>query len=372
MMSTNTLHHFILFLLVGVVALAGCGSPNDDDKDTPTSTAANETPVMSTAYTADDPAHLLIIHSYHPEYSWEQELNRGILDGLAQAGYSEAAGNIVLDYFWMDTKRQTSTEFMGRIGRETATYIEQTQPNIVIATDDNAFRLVVRPWLDESLPFVVAGLNASPEQYDLPNHPNVVGVLEEMHFQETMGWIKQVFPEAKNITLLSDQSATSNALLSDFMIASGQAGLFGVPQTTQSYTQYQRYAKLAFESSDVLVVAQYHTLEDDQGNVVPSQDVMHWLVTNSPLPVVTIWEFGVQDGALGGSVISGETQGFEAGAAAARILNGEAPQAIGMITPKRGKLIISPEAAARWDVEFPLSLLEVSQIYASGIGAVNR
>jgi ABC-type uncharacterized transport system substrate-binding protein len=88
--------------------------------------------------------------------------------------------------------------------------------------------------------------------------------------------------------------------------------------------------------------------------------------------VVAIWEFSVQEGALGGAVISGETQGTEAGLAAARILNGDSPQNIGFVAPKRGKLTINWAAAQRWSVNFPLDLLEVSHIYESGNAIANR
>jgi ABC-type uncharacterized transport system substrate-binding protein len=363
--SINRVGNYLILILL-LVTLAGCSLSDNENS----SGVASEPTVAPTAYNAENPAHILILHSYHPEYLWEQELNTGILAGLAQGGYSEEAGNIVLDYYWMDTKRLNSDAYMGRIGRDATLYIQMTWPDLVIATDDNAFRLVVRSWEDESRPFVLAGLNGRLADYDLTNRPNIAGVLERMHFQETMGWIRRVFPDAKKVILLSDQSDTSIALIPDFLTAATQAELIATTLTAQSFAQFQRYAESAFERGDVLVLGQYHTLVDEEGTVIDSREVIDWLVANSPLPVVAIWEFSVQDGALGGSVISGETQGTEAGLAAVHILNGDAPKDIGFVEPKRGKLTINWAAAQRWGVTFPLDLLEVSQIYESGV--VNR
>jgi ABC-type uncharacterized transport system substrate-binding protein len=362
----NHLVGYILILSLLLMTLAGCGSSDDENS----STVTNEPTAAPTAYTAENPARVLIIHSYHPEYLWEQELSTGIITGLAESGFSSDAGNLVLDYFWMDTKRQTSETYMQQISQEAVVYIKNTDPDLVIATDDNAFRLVVRVWQDQSPPFVVAGLNGRETDYNTADLTNVAGVLEQVHFQETMGWIKRVFPNAQKVILLSDQSATSIALIPNYQTAALHAGFIPSNLTAQSFAQFQQYAESAFERGDVLLIAQYHTLLDDQDKVVDSKTVIDWLIENSPIPVVAIWEFSVQEGALGGSVISGETQGNEAGKAAARILNGESPQSIGFVTPKRGKLTINWAAAQRWGVTFPLDLLEVSQLYESGV--VNR
>jgi ABC-type uncharacterized transport system substrate-binding protein len=152
----------------------------------------------------------------------------------------------------------------------------------------------------------------------------------------------------------------------------GFSDLPGTIHTTSSYSEWQAFVRAAPDTSQVLLVALYQTLRDDAGQTVDAPEVMAWTVANSPIPVVGIWEFAVQEGALGGSVISGFNQGYEAGQKASQILNGTPPSEIPVSTPKRGKLVINSAAAARWDVKFPLDLLEVSTVYGPDGLVVNR
>ena len=41
-------------------------------------------------------------------------------------------------------------------------------------------------------------------------------------------------------------------------------------------------------------------------------------------------------------------------------------------TPRRGKLVFNPQAAARWNITFPLDLFEVSTIYDTSGLVANR
>ena len=74
------------------------------------------------------------------------------------------------------------------------------------------------------------------------------------------------------------------------------------------------------------------------------------------------WEEAVHIGTLGGPIISGYTQGYEAGVRAAMILDGTPPSEIGFSIPPRGKLMLNRNAVEQWNVEVPLDLLEVSEI----------
>ncbi|MBK8024757.1 MAG: hypothetical protein IPK19_25875 [Chloroflexi bacterium] len=117
----------------------------------------------ATEATADDSViNILQIDSNHEEFAWSQEIHRGIVDALAEAGYSAEAGNLAIEVRYMDTKRQTSQEYFDQIGAELTAYITETQPDLVIANDDNAARLVVQPLKDGDIPFVLLGVNGTP------------------------------------------------------------------------------------------------------------------------------------------------------------------------------------------------------------------
>lgn len=327
------------------------------------------------AHAQDAPPRVLMLHSYHAEYRWEQELILGVTAGLLESGYAVDDGAVTLDHFWMDTKRHNSPDYLATIVGEARDYILETRPDVVIATDNNAIEMVVATWPDESVPFVYAGLNNDPDEIDgLTGRPNITGVLERIHVAESMEWVATVFPDAQLVAVLSDSSHTAIVSAGDMRTALHESDRFlGAHMfSTNSYVEWKNLVSSISAVYDVLLVGLYQTLHDERGVVLEGVDVMAWTVENSAIPVVSLWDMGVIEGGLGGSVISGEAQGYEAGLMAARILQGESPQDIAVTMPRRGKLVLNSAAVQHWNVQIPLDLIEVSTIYGPDGLAVSR
>jgi ABC-type uncharacterized transport system substrate-binding protein len=313
-----------------------------------------------------EPVRVLWLHSYHPEFSWEQELSAGIEAGFAAGGFSAEAGNLEMDHFWMDTKRHVDEAYFARIAAEAQAYIRQQQPDVVIATDNNAIRLVVASWPDDDLPFVFAGLNNSPEDIPgLAGRSNVTGVLERAHIGDVVEWVAFVLPDGTRIAFVADASVTTEAYLADVEATLAATDYLSDYQlfTTNVYPDFQAFVTAAPERFDLLIMGTYQTLVDAAGETVPSGEVMAWAVAYSDIPIVPLWEVGVREGALGGPVISGETQGYAAAQTAVRILAGEPPGNIAITVPRRGKLTLNVAAVDRWNIAVPDSLWAVSILY---------
>lgn len=348
-----------IFVLILVLMLVAVGCSSSDDEPTPMPSGPRDV-----AFSAEDPAQVLRLDSYHPENIWSREINAGVIGALADAGYSETASNLVIDYFYMDTKRNTGEAYFATVAQDAIAYIRENQPDVVIASDNNAIRLVVQAMLEDDVNFVFNGLNDAPAQYGLAGHPRVTGVLERAHVTSTMRWIETVFPEAEQITCLFDDSVTSNAYLPAVESALAVSNLVDSPvHRTNSFEEWQRLVQDIDEASVALLVGTYHTLQDADGSPIHENDVIQWTTENTRLPVVALWEFSIPFGALGGSVISGETQGQEAGEKAAAILSGTAPGDIPITTPLQGKLVLNQQKLGELDIVIPITILANSEIY---------
>lgn len=317
---------------------------------------------------------ILVVHSYEPRYTWEQELNRGITEGLAAAGFSEAEGTVEIHHFWMDTIRRRTPEALGAATAEVQQTIRDLQPDVVMLADNPAIRMVVDGWTDTELPIVFLGLNSKPSTYGLTDMPQVTGVLEAAHIRETLAWIKHIMPDAARLTLLSDDSLTTSAFAREAQFQlDGSADFHGSRMVSAgTFVEWQQAVIDANEQSDILLVGLYHSLEDLNGQPMDPAAVMTWTTALSQIPVVALWEMGVADGALGGSTISGEAQGYEAALRAAQILQGAAPSSIPYLTPRHGKLTLNAGAIRQWDIQIPLDLLEISTLYGIDGTVVNR
>ena len=353
-MFTKRLLPFIAFL-----AVAGCTA-----QSTPTPQTTSEPTEAAQA----EALRILRLDSNHAEFAWSGEIHRGVLEGLAANGYEVDDENVMLDVFYLDTKRNTTPEYFEQISEDAIAYIRETQPDLVIVNDDNATRLVVQPMRDEGIPFVILGLNGSPQEYELEGSANVAGILERPHAAEMAGWIERVFGEASRVSVLAEESLTSERMFGDGSVQETieATSVEIVDMTyTNDFTAWQAYVNEVSQNSDVLFLGAYSTLRGENGEVVEPLAALTWTLENSDIPVMGFWEEAVHIGTLGGPIISGYTQGYEAAVLAARVLDGTAPGEIGFLVPPRGKLMVNRSAVEQWNVEIPLDLLEVSEIVES-------
>jgi len=131
-------------------------------------------------------ARCLLVSSYHPGNEWA--------DGI-EAGLKEALGNrCVLRTFYMDSKRNREPEAIAGAALQARDLIDQWKPDIVIASDDNAARYLVMPWLrDVALPVVFCGINWTVEEYGFP-YSNVTGMVEVAPVAPLLDLVHQLRP----------------------------------------------------------------------------------------------------------------------------------------------------------------------------------
>jgi ABC-type uncharacterized transport system substrate-binding protein len=345
-------------ILLALLVVVGCSTQ-------PTQTPEPTVEPTQPESVVTEPIQILRLDSNHEEFAWSQEIRRGILEGLSDNGIEVDGTNVTFEDIYLDTKRNTSEEYFEQISAETIARIEETQPDVVIVNDDTATRLVVQPMRSEGVPFVLLGLNGRPEDYELDSSTHVTGVLERPHVSEMMEWIEQVFGSGTRISILAEDSITSERMFGDGSIVEGieasPVTLAGVTFMSD-YSEWQEYVRNVDETSDVLFLGAYASLRRANGDPVEPLEALQWTLDNSPIPVMGFWEEAVHIGTLGGPIISGYVQGYEAALKAVMVLQGTPPSEIPFSVPPRGKLMINRQAMEHWNVNIPLSLLEVSAV----------
>ena len=135
--------------------------------------------------TSADAARCVYISSYHKGYAWSDGVERGLLRTLGD--------KCEISIFNMDTKRHRDEDSIKRAALEAKRLIDTLQPDVVIASDDNASKYLIVPYYkDADIPFVFCGVNWTVEQYGYP-FSNVTGMIE-------VAAIEQMFDKAAAIT----------------------------------------------------------------------------------------------------------------------------------------------------------------------------
>ncbi|MFC1981070.1 ABC transporter substrate-binding protein [Chloroflexota bacterium] len=297
---------------------------------------------------------MLLIFSYHPEYAWVIDEARGVNDVLKDAG-------VETESFYLDTKKNTSYEWMEKVAREAADKIKEYKPDLVIVFDDNACELVAKKYIGEDLPFVFCGMNGEPEDYGFPAK-NITGVIERHHLQETIELLRQLEPGVETLAIMSDDSPTSKAFITSIKKVTPSIEISEY-YTTNDFDAWKTKIEELQTKVDAIGLYVYHTVKEKGGETsLPPEEVLGWTLENNRLPECAFSDFTVKDGALCGVTESGYEQGKAAAEIAVRILNGEEPGNIAIELTDKGEILVNETRANELNIEIPEGVLSIAEI----------
>jgi ABC-type uncharacterized transport system substrate-binding protein len=289
---------------------------------------------------------ILHIDSYDDNYDWSMGILRGIQHVLQDTG-------VELKTLYMDTKHNTSEEFAQQTARQIKAEIEVFQPDVVIASDDNASKYVVMPYYkNASLPFVFCGVNWDMTPYGYP-YSNTTGMVE-VELIDVIIKNLRTYARGERLGFLSPDE------LSEHKIIENHTKLLNVHYTKQFFVKTfvewkQRFLELQ-STVDMLFIT-------NNGGISgwDNAEAQRFVEQNVKIPVGAQHDF-MMPYALLGIVKSSEEQGEWAAQAALQILDGTKPEAIPVAQNKRGKLYVNMRIGNRLNILFAPELLELAEI----------
>lgn len=329
---------------------------------------------------------VLVVHSYHKEWEWDQDIQRGIVEGLNRTGYIEGQ-DYELKTFYMDTKiTYTTPEQTKQRAKAAIDFIEKFNPDIVFVNDDNALRYVAVEYIErypeKSLPFVFSGVNANPTIYDPIESLDVpggliTGALERFPYYEAFSLGKRIFPETSKILLLADKSPSStfvvNAFKERYLDKAGDSPLQVVgPIQVETFKEWKEKVTECQTKADFIGIMTYHQLKDENGKVVLASEVVDWTVHNSKLPEIGFLSFHTEDGFLAAAGISGYKTGIYVGIIGGEVLGGKNPATIPIIDPKAMDITFNLERAKMLGVKIPTTELAEATYVFHSIGIIGQ
>lgn len=298
---------------------------------------------------------VLIIHSYHADYSWCEKLDAPIKEMLSGA-------DIDTQFFYMDTKRKPGNEWKLESASQAKELLASYQPDVVITVDDNAQSFVAKELVGAGTTKIVfTGVNADPEAYGFPAD-NATGILERTYADQSLGLLQQIIPFVERVAYITDDSATAN-LVTPRIKHSASEGELPIEISefkqigTMSDWEKAIEAMNADDSIGALLIPLYHTIKDASGETITPSEVMAWTVEHSQKPVVGLWPFSTDDGALAAVVVDPAEHGRVAAQMAIDIVGGKSPSEIPMVENQEGFVIINAKTAQRLGIEIPFEII---------------
>ena len=289
---------------------------------------------------------VLWVESYHEGFVWSDGVARGVERILADTG-------VDLRVVRMDTKRNPSARHAELAGAEALRVFKEFAPHVVMASEDNAQRYFVVPYLKGGdMPVVASGINWDASEYGYPA-PNVTCMVEVNFLGQARGMLRK-FAQGGRFGYVAADSESERKNLEIYNARDFQGRLQGhlVSRFGDFLTVFERVQT----QSDMLIMGGNGGIEgwDDEA-------ARNFLQNHTRIPT------GSFDDYLAPYVIftfakDPEEQGEWMARTALRVLDGESPAAIPMAENRRVKLIVNLKLARAAGLVLPVSLLKTATI----------
>lgn len=268
----------------------------------------------------------LYVSSYHQGYAWSDEIAASISETLA--------GACELRTVDMDTKRKTSVEDIFSATNRVIKLIEDWQPDVVIASDDNAAKYLIAPhYRDDDIPFVFCGVNWTVEEYGFP-YSNVTGMVEVAPIKTMLLEARKIAGQARKVAFITNNRLSEIKNFNRLQLVAKDLNIEIEPIYSATFRQWKS-AMRNLDDYDFAVLGSNAGIEgwdDDEAHKTALEFTNKLTVTNDKwmMPYVT----------FGYTKIARE-QGEWAAAVAIAILNGVTPAEIPLASNKKWDLWVN-------------------------------
>ncbi len=307
--------------------------------------AANQTTEENFTKTYES-KKIIYVDSYHEGYEWSDGITKGIesvLDGTL----------IELKILRMDTKGNDTVEFGKLAALKAKSVIEDFKPDVVIVSDDPAFKYLLMPYYrNASVPFVFCGVNWDASIYGAP-YNNTAGMIEVSMTPRLIDFLKE-YSKGDRLGFIAGNTTT------DRKNAEYYTKLFNITFTRKYHVntfeeRKQSYIKLQNEVDMVI-------LENNAGITNwNNKDAEIFVIENTNIPAGATMEW-MSPYTLIGYTKMPEEQGEWSARTALRILNGTKPSDIPQVTNKIGRLYVNLKIADKLGAVISPELLKDATI----------
>lgn len=256
--------------------------------------------------------HILILNSYHNGLSWTDSTVNSIKRELLPDA------NLTLHIEYMDTKRHFSEEYLELLKQYYLEKYKDKKFELIISTDNNAYDFLVENRNDifGEVPVIFSGLNSiidPPKGYS--------GVFENFSFCATLQLIETHHPDYSKIVVVTDYSTTGESLVAALKKEIEQMDILLRYDIIRPKSIQDLKVQLSnLEPNCVVLYLVYN--RDFKGNYCTYEHGFSDVKPYCKLPIYCVWDFYLNRGAIGGSLITGRLHGKQVASLAKEVLSG--------------------------------------------------
>jgi len=283
----------------------------------------------------------LEVGSYHQGYAWQDAIDSAIADVLKN--------HCELRVFYLDSKREPTPEAIQNKALEAKALIDSWQPDVVIATDDNASRYLVKPhFKDAATPFVFCGINWTVDEYGYP-YTNATGMTELAPIRQAFEQIKRIVPIVKKGTCMYPGLESEKTACERYALVLKP---FGVEFTLTSIETMQAFEDQfkALRNMDFIFFSNNSIIKD--WDAARAKQIVQ---ENAKALTLTMDEWMTPFVMLGFTQV-GREQGEYAASTALKILGGTKPSEIAIVPNRQWNFFVNEGLLAKAGITIPRDL----------------
>ena len=319
---------------ISTLGLLGCSDTTSENKSADTAPQADEKPAKTLAITQ-------IVE--HPSLD---DIRRGIIDELADNGYTEGE-NLTVNF----QSAQGNTATAGQIAKQFA----GDNPDAIVAISTPSAQSVVTA--TTQIPVIYTAVS-DPKAAKLlnadgtPFQDNLTGLSSELPLEPQLDLLQQIKPDAKTIGYVySPGEANSVALRDRLKEVLPKRGLSLLDVPANRPTDIGMATRSLQGRADII----YTSMDN---NVASAFEAMTQAANELKIPIVSSDEFSVRRGATAALGVNDYNFGRTTGKMVYRVLNGDAVSTIEPSVMNTLTLYVSPEHAKAQNVTLSQDLLD--------------
>lgn len=255
---------------------------------------------------------IVYVNSYHRGHPSSDEIMDAVIEEFPSDSFE-------LVTYIMDTKRNSSKDYIENKAAQLYDSIVIFNPDIVIVSDDNAVKYLIQPYFIESeIPVVFCGVNWSDKEYNLQT-VKVTGMLEILPLAETLLTMKAYYPSMNKLLVLNENTTTSRKekLLLDSLF--NRVGVSATHELVDDFDSWKTHFEEGNNEYDIIYISTNGAIKGWD-----KDEAVEFVYQNISIPVITCEDFMMPYAVVGKTKVARE-QGIWAATTAKKILKGKNP-----------------------------------------------
>lgn len=236
---------------------------------------------------------ILVLHSAARDSPWVSQMDAGMRKALQRNRRP-----VSVEWMYMGVTspslrnaREAAAEAQRGIGR--------TDPDLLIAVDDEANALVARDYVGRDTPRILyVSIDRPPAAYGYAGAPNVSGIADLLPWAAFRDVLTDIFGARADVAVVGVDNESGRAELDQIRAFDWGPVTVGRADLVASAPAW-REAVARADGADALIVLGAQALPDGDGRLVSAAELSRWTEQNSrPLPIGTEVDFVTDGGAL--------------------------------------------------------------------------